>query len=58
MKKKPMDLTEVLESTKAERIAERLGGELSDADERLWGSDYAASGEEKLPPPPPTFPPP
>jgi hypothetical protein len=57
MKKKPIDLTEVLESTKAERIADRLGGELSETEEKVWGGDFAASGGGKNPPPPGPMPP-
>lgn len=58
MKSKHIDLTEVMESEKSERIAERLGGELSESEERVWGDDFAASGDQKGPPPSPPSPPP
>jgi len=53
MEKKTIDLTKILDSEGAGRIAERLEGTLSDAEETVWGGDFAASGEEKAPPPMP-----
>ena len=52
MKKKPVSLTKVLESTSAERVVQRLSGELVDAKEKVWDGDFAASGFTKTPPPP------
>jgi len=52
MEKKPIDLGEILDSDNAGRIAERLGGALSETEERVWGGDFAASGGGKSPPPP------
>jgi len=52
MKTNPINLAKLAESTEAERIAERLDGELSDAEEKVWGGDFAASGDDKRPAPP------
>ncbi len=57
MKSKHIDLTELMESEKSERVAERLSGALSETEERVWGDDFAASGSPKGPPPAPPTPP-
>lgn len=54
MATKQLDLDEILDSDLTERVAERLTGELSETEEPVWGSDFAASGVIKpVPPGPP-----
>lgn len=45
--KTQVDLDKVLEDQRAERIAERLSGELSESEQPVWGGDFAASGVPK-----------
>ncbi len=51
-----LDLDDILNSDLAERVAARLTGNLSETEEPVWGSDFAASGTGKQPPSPPVPP--
>lgn len=49
--KKPIDLNEALKSDRAERVSDRLAGDLTEQEEKVWSGDYVASGGGKSPEP-------